>query len=174
MNPVTSLTGSLTLSAAMVLGLGLLASSIPTSATSPNTVEVNLPATVSSKRATAVAESGLQVEITNVRINKGKVIVLVFDNVNAFETYDYERAVGYAEVEAERGAVNAQFPDLVDGPFAVTFFHDENEDYDLNMDGLYPLEGYGTSGAKDPYDEPTFDDASVNSSRVSVQTYYLR
>ena len=41
------------------------------------------------------------------------------------------------------------------------------------MDGQVPKEGYTTSGAKDAYDEPTFNRASVTAGKVKVNLFYV-
>ena len=100
----------------------------------------------------------------------------MFNKAQPFEVYDYDRATEYGEFDASEavgGAARLSFPRLRSGPYAVSLFHDENRDYDFNMAGDWPLEGYGTSGAKNAYDEPTFEDASVTPGRVIVQMYYL-
>ena len=170
MRPITSFVGSVIVTAALLFGLGFLASTIPVMAEDP----VESGTVADSKANPATDAAGVLVEITNVRNDKGKVLVAVFEDVEAFEQYDYERARAYIEVAAEAGTVQAHFPRLNAGPYAISLFHDENEDYDFNMDGVYPLEGYGTSGARDSYHEPTFNEASVGPGRVAVRMYYLR
>ena len=66
------------------------------------------------------------------------------------------------------------FEDLQNGPYAIAVFHDENTNYDLDLDGGYPVEGYATSGAKGPYDEPGFAQASVEAGAVTVKIHYLQ
>lgn len=181
MRPITSLASSFLATVAIVLGLGFFASKIPVSAAAA-IMDDRLPAERSVAETPAATNSGvvkttgagLHVEITGVRNNKGTVIVLVFDDAVAFAAYDYERAVAFAEIAAATGTVLAEFSDLGRGQYAVTLFHDENGDDDFNTDGMYPLEGYGTSGASGAYDEPTFDEASVDADRISVRMQYLR
>ncbi len=117
--------------------------------------------------------SHLVLDVRGVRNSVGKLVVLVFADEDAYRAYDFERAVGYQELQARPEALLVSFPDLKSGPYAITVFHDENQDYDLNMNGDLPLEGYGTSGAKGPYDTPSFQDASVKADKVRMQIYYL-
>lgn len=118
--------------------------------------------------------AGLSLEIVDVRNEQGNVLITVFDVEAAYESYDYELALAYRIVPAQPGTIRVHFPRLTNGPYAVSLFHDENGDYDLNFDGLNPLEGYGTSGASDPYYEPTFEQASVWPGQVTVEMHYLR
>lgn len=119
-----------------------------------------------------VAE-GVSVIVTKVRNDQGKILIAVFDDADAFAEYDYDRAVGYVELPAEKGRVEARFPYLTGGPYAVSLFHDENGDYDFNMRGSTPLEGYGTSGARDAFHEPSFTVASTKKRRIPVKMYYF-
>ena len=173
MKPFVSLAGSLVATLAIVIGLGFIASQVPvsTAAAPPEVTEVG--------GANPVADAevvGLEVVVEGIRNEKGRVIVAVFDDPMAFEAYDYDRAIGYGEIDvdtATQGTVRLPFPELTSGPYAVSLFHDENNDYDFNMDGEWPLEGYGTSGAKDAYDEPTFEEAAVDGGSVIVRMFYL-
>jgi len=116
----------------------------------------------------------LVVEVMGVEDRPGTVIFLVFDEQSAYDDMDVERAVGFLELEASAGSLQASFPYLVDGPYAVVFFHDEDGDQDLNMLAGFPLEGYGTSGARDAYHEPGFDEAAVGVGLNRIQMHYLR
>ncbi|MEM7439892.1 MAG: DUF2141 domain-containing protein [Pseudomonadota bacterium] len=124
--------------------------------------------------STAQAEfpNGVSLTFKNVRNAKGNIVVMVFDNRDAFKSYDYSRAVRYAEVAARHGDVAVTFPDLRTGPLAIAAFHDEDKDQDLNMEGDWPSEGYATSGALDAYDTPTFRGASLSNSDVTITMYY--
>ncbi len=115
----------------------------------------------------------LRVTISGVRNANGKVLVLIFDNQPAYDAYDYDQAVGFAEIAATTEDISFTFKDLISGPYAVTLFHDENGNYDLDMQDGYPIEGYGTSGAENAYDELSFQQAAVNPGDISVQMYYF-
>ena len=115
----------------------------------------------------------LQIEVVGIRSNRGKLLVLVFDNEQAFKHYDYNRAAGYQELMAESGSVTIVFPSLDNGPYAVFVMHDENGDYVLNEEDGYPIEGYSTSGARDKYDVPDFMRASVAEGKIRLKLHYL-
>lgn len=115
---------------------------------------------------------GLNITFGKIRNNTGNVIVLVFADRAAFRAYDVKKAVGYRELPAKQGTVTVQFSDLRFGPYAVTAFHDEDGNRDLNMDGERPTEGYATSGATHAYDTPTFASASLRENSTSITMYY--
>lgn len=121
----------------------------------------------------SASSGGLRVAVNGVRNNKGSIIVMVFDNVAAYEEYDYNRAVGFTQIDAKKGTVNVTFDNLNSGPYAIVILHDENQDSELNMKNGIPQEGYGSSGAKTAYDEPSFEQASVNSGKVIIKMFYL-
>ena len=124
--------------------------------------------------AAATANTSLDVTIEGVRSNAGKVLVFVFDNKVAYDAYDYTQAVGYAELDASTAAITYQFSDLTGGPYAIGLFHDENSNQNFDMQGDYPAEGYGTSGATSAYDDPSFSKASVEAGPVTIQVHYLQ
>ncbi len=117
--------------------------------------------------------AGLTLQVTDIRNDKGKIIVLVFDDAAAFQSDDVNKAVAYQEVNAAQGTLEIDFANLTEGPYAVSLFHDENGDYDFNMVDGYPLEGYGISGASGPLDEPDFQKAAVTLGTVTIRVFYL-
>ena len=164
MKPITSLATSLAVTVIILMGLGFLASKVAVS---------NQDDVVSVAESDQAAEVvGMEIVIIGIRNDAGKVVVAVFDRARPFEAYEYERAIEYGEFDAVEGGVHIPLPGLRSGPYAVSLFHDENDDDDFNMDGDYPLEGYGTSGARDAYHEPTFEEASVDGGQVVIQMYY--
>ena len=121
---------------------------------------------------TAAHAEGLDLTVENVRSERGSVIVLVFDNARDFDRLDYLRVVDYADVPARPGDMEIVFPGLTRGPYAVFLFHDENADQDLNHIDGYPLEGIGATGAPNPDDMPSFEDAAVFPGRATVVLHY--
>ena len=115
----------------------------------------------------------LEVTVTGARNANGRIIVLVFDTAAAYDAYDYERAAGYAELVAQTAPVTHTFSGLSADAHAVVLFHDENENYDLDVVEGYPAEGYGTSNADSAYEELNFQQAVVEAGSVSVKIHYL-
>ena len=161
MKPRTTLASQLVVTVALVLGMGYLASVVPEGAG------------IAQASDNVADDTGLVIDVTGVRSRSGKVLVAVFDEPVAFQNYDYEGATAFMELAAEAGNVRAHFPELRAGPYAISLFHDENGDYEFNMDGMLPLEGYGTSGARDAYHEPSFEEAAVANGRFTVPLHYL-
>ncbi|MEM7469343.1 MAG: DUF2141 domain-containing protein [Pseudomonadota bacterium] len=133
--------------------------------------------TFSAQQQTSVDSSNvtdsLRVTVKGIRNANGKLLVLAFDDADAYATVDFERAAGYQEVFATPGSVEILFPALDDGPYAISILHDEDGDYDLRMEGDIPKEGYGTSNAKSKYDELSFKEALVSPGDVSVKLFYF-
>jgi len=121
--------------------------------------------------ASAQAE-GLTLTIEDVRNNAGTVVVLVFDDASAFDQWDYTRAVDYADIPAQAGAISHSFPNLTAEPYAIFLFHDENGDWDVTYRGDRLLEGVGASGAPNAEDMPDFAAASVGPGAVTVRLHY--
>lgn len=130
------------------------------------------PTPVVEESEPAIKEA-LSVSITDIRSDYGNVIVMVFPDAQSYNSFDYSKAVGYAELKAKAGTLTTAFPELNDGPYVVSLFHDENGDQQFNMSGEYPIEGYGTSNAKSKYDELSFKKASVMAGSITVKMHYL-
>ncbi|MEM7431486.1 MAG: DUF2141 domain-containing protein [Pseudomonadota bacterium] len=174
MKPVSHLGISLIVSLLIISGLAYGASQLSSHAESDS---ANLPDAVGvSDHGGDTEVQGLEIIVLGIRGDQGKVVAAVFNDKEAFEAYDYDRSIRYGEFKANKavkGAVRLPFPRLRSGgPYAISLFHDENNDDDFNYEGDYPTEGWGTSGAKDMWDEPTFEEASVTGGRVIVQMYY--
>ncbi len=120
----------------------------------------------------AAAGESLTVALSGLRNGNGMVHVALFDDPAAFAAYDWDRALDIRSVSAS-AASSVAFSGLGAGPFAVSVHHDENGDGNFDMTGAYPLEGYGTSRATSAYDEPGFDEASVEPGDVAVQVFYI-
>lgn len=132
-----------------------------------------VPALTSPKVEPHQTGEGLAVTLTGLRSASGQVVVLVFEDRQAFNRFDYRGAVGYRARAAVAGSLEINFPDLKAGPYAVTVFHDEDGDGDLTMAGQLPTEGYATSGALDAYDTPTFRQAAVARGSLRLNLNYL-
>lgn len=124
--------------------------------------------------ATPALPDGLDVTVDGVRNAKGNILIVVFDDANAYNTLNIWKAADYAEIPAREGQVRHEFSGLTKGPYAVFLFHDENGDEDLNATATRLLEGVGASGAPNPQDEPDFAAASVWPGTVLVRVHYDR
>ncbi|MEX0283555.1 MAG: DUF2141 domain-containing protein [Paracoccaceae bacterium] len=120
----------------------------------------------------AAVAQGLTLTIDNIRNNKGKIVVLVFDSAKGFDNLDENLAIDYAEAQAKKGGLRITFPALTGGPYAAFLFHDENGDYDVNHRGGRLLEGIGATGVQSEESMPGFAEASVNAGKVRVRMYY--
>ncbi|MEL7524539.1 MAG: DUF2141 domain-containing protein [Pseudomonadota bacterium] len=156
--PTTTQRISAILASAVILTGGAFAASLVPS------VKANEKSTV---------EVGLEVTIEGVRNGNGHVIILIMDDADAYNAFDYDAAAGYREIAAAAGGVTATFAGLPTGRYAVVAFHDENGNRDLDMNDTIPGEGYAVSGARDAFDAPAFDRASSDERSRRVQMYYL-
>ncbi|MEM1152732.1 MAG: DUF2141 domain-containing protein [Pseudomonadota bacterium] len=116
--------------------------------------------------------SGLTVNITGIRPGAGKVLVMIFDDKAAWEGFDAKQMVAYREFEPTERQAEIFFESLSNGPYAIALWHDEDGEDDLDMQGGYPLEGYGTSGARDAYDEVPFSRAAMAPGLIRIKMYY--
>ncbi len=155
------------LTAALLTAGGWLASQAGARATEP------APAAAAPIEPAAAAVAGLELTVADVRSSEGRVIVLVFDQAVAYAQLDYDGAAAYAEQPAQPGQMRFVFEDLAGGPYAIFAFHDANGDYDLEMDGPYPLEGYGGTGMARWHDDPSFAQAATARGEAEIRLHYL-
>lgn len=104
-------------------------------------------------------ESSVSVETTVNQLNsdKGTIYFALFDSENNFENRKFLQV---KKAKASSEGVLVTFTDVEKGVYAITCFHDENDngamDFDLN--GM-PLENYGSTNNVMNFGPPRFDDA---------------
>ena len=107
------------------------------------------------------ADSRIQVEITGLRNDQGKVLCSIYSSSEGFPK-KAEKAIARTSSEiSERRAV-CQFTGLSPGTYAVSVFHDENSNgkVDTKFMGI-PREGVGASNnAKGHFGPPKFEAAA--------------
>ncbi len=119
--------------------------------------------------AVSAQASQLTVEITDLRTEKGAVMVALIDSPAGWD--DGKKAVARRMLTPAGDTLTLAFDDLKPGQYAVQVMHDENSNgkLDTNFIGM-PTEGYGFSNnprvmRRPKYDEARFDvgadDASI-------------
>jgi uncharacterized protein (DUF2141 family) len=101
----------------------------------------------------------LVVKVSDVRAQKGRLLMAVFDSADAWD--GKAEAVAKQAIEATSSEVDFHFPGLVAGRYAVSVMHDENGNgkLDSNFMGM-PIEGYGFSNDPQVMRKATFDEAA--------------
>jgi uncharacterized protein (DUF2141 family) len=103
----------------------------------------------------------IHVEITGLRNGKGQVVCALFLSADGFPKND-AKALAHAKSPISNARAVCEFPDVKEGAYAVSVFHDENSNgkLDTNFMGI-PREGVGASNnAKGHFGPPRFDAAS--------------
>jgi uncharacterized protein (DUF2141 family) len=104
----------------------------------------------------------LEVTVTGFRSEEGKARIAVFLDARSWP--DEEEHLFAADLLPIRdGEAVAIFEDVPAGPFAVSVFHDKDEDAELDADFLgIPSEDYGFSrDARDMFGPPGFEEARL-------------
>jgi uncharacterized protein (DUF2141 family) len=104
----------------------------------------------------------LEVTATGFETGEGKARVALFLDARGWP--DEEGSVFATEVlTISDGRAVATFEDVPAGPFAVSVFHDKNENAELDTDLLgIPTEDYGFSAdARDTFGPPSFEEARL-------------
>jgi len=112
--------------------------------------------------ATPIAAAGAELNVTikNVRNAAGMVYVAVYDSDSTF--LKIERARAQMRAPAAKGEVVFTIRDLPPGRYAVTAYHDENNNGKLDKNWMgVPTEGYGFSNdVKAGLGPPKFNQAA--------------
>ena len=108
----------------------------------------------------AALAGDLTVTIDHVRNDRGSILAALYDSEASFMKQPSARATFKAK--AAQGEVQYVFHDLAAGQYALSVFHDENDNgkLDKNFIGI-PSEGYGFSnGARGRAGPPAFNKAA--------------
>lgn len=99
----------------------------------------------------------VEITITNFESNNGHALVGLYDSEQNFLNTRVKGAV----VKIENKTATCTFENLVDGVYAISAFHDEDDDGKLNMFlGFYPTEDTATSNnAPAKFGPPVWEDA---------------
>jgi len=108
----------------------------------------------------AAHAADLTVKINGARNANGSVVAAIYGSKASFAKEGQQYAA--FRTRATTGPVSVTFHDLPAGDYAVTAFHDENNDGKLDRDATgIPTEGYGVSNdARELLSPPYWDKAS--------------
>lgn len=122
-------------------------------------------------------ETSLKISVNNIRNSKGTVKWAVYKDAAHFNSNS-----GFADagsVSAKKGTVTINTKNIPDGSYAISVYHDENNnsDVDFNFLGL-PVEGFGFSQNPTLYfGPPKYKECVFTKKGNSVQNvkmkYYL-
>jgi uncharacterized protein (DUF2141 family) len=104
----------------------------------------------------------LEVTVTGLTNEKGQVLVALFLDERGWPG-EHDLAFGAVVLPIDGQEAVANFDEVPAGPFAVSVFHDEDLDRELDT-GLFgiPTEDYGFSnGAHGTFGPPSFEDAHL-------------
>lgn len=114
----------------------------------------------------------LTVKVDDIRSDKGKLMLAVYDSADGWE--GKAKAVA-AEAQIVSGdSATFHFADLAAGTYAIEVMHDENGNgkLDTNQVGM-PIEGYGFSNDPKVMRKATFDEAAftLDASGTSIKLH---
>lgn len=125
-----------------------------------------------------MGEEGIRVTVTNLRNDKGSVLVSLYREGAGYPD-DAAKAFRTAKLSIKDKKAGVLFSGLPTGSYAISILHDENNDQRMNKTFLgLPREGYGFSnnviGAFGPpgYTRASFRHQGNTLTQVSIRTKY--
>ncbi|MEZ4883677.1 MAG: DUF2141 domain-containing protein [Chitinophagales bacterium] len=107
----------------------------------------------------------LKVEITNIQNSRGVILVAIYDSEETFldEPLQY-KIVAIDSTTKFPTSIETFFEGLKVGQYAVSVYHDENENWELDRNWIgIPKEMFGFSNnARAKFSPPTFEECSVD------------
>lgn len=103
------------------------------------------------------AQNTIEVSLSDLKNDKGIVKVGLYNEAGEF----LDKTFLSLSSEITDKTAQVTFTDVPDGTYAISSYHDEDENGTLNMFlGMFPTESYGCSnGAKGYFGPPTWEDA---------------
>lgn len=104
----------------------------------------------------------VRVTVTGFENDEGQVLIALFLSESGWPD-DEALAFAATVLPIRNRQAFAEFKDVPAGPFAISVFHDEDQDRELDT-GVFgiPTEDYGFSrNARDTFGPPSFDDARL-------------
>ena len=102
----------------------------------------------------------LTVEVSNIEKSRGQILIGLYNQAEGFTQIDtvYKKAL---LTTLDDTTLSYTFTDIPDGEYAISIFHDENSNNELDTNFLgIPKEGYGfTNNVRPTFRPATFDEA---------------
>ena len=109
--------------------------------------------------ANGIAQSSADINmvISNIETNEGTIMIALHNKAESFLKDGYK----YLKIPAQKGSIEAVFNDVPSGTYAISFFHDIDNNEELNTRlGFIPVEPYGVSNnAKERFSAPKWEKA---------------
>lgn len=107
----------------------------------------------------------LEVNISNITSNKGTIQVGLYKSKENFLQKTYKSM----QVTADKTGVQVVFEDIEPGEYAISLYHDEDDNQKLNTFFRIPTEPYGISNnAKGSFGPPKWENAKFTIDKESV------
>lgn len=115
----------------------------------------------------------LTLTVSNITSLKGDILVAVYDQEEHYNANTHWVAV--KKVKVDGTAMVLDFTDLPAGSYAVKLFQDENQNGQIDKNGMgIPTEPYGFSNNGGSFGPPSFNDAKVLVDRTTHVEIQLR
>ncbi|WP_103070028.1 DUF2141 domain-containing protein [Aquimarina sediminis] len=117
------------------------------------------------------SQNNIRVTVVNIPSDKGTIQVGLYDNKANFLNKTYRAT----NVKAKKGSVQVVFKNVPVGVYAISLYHDADNNKELNTLFGIPTESYGTSNnAKGMFGPPKWEDAKfrINNKEI-VQSISL-
>lgn len=113
----------------------------------------------------------IQVNINGIKSNEGTIRVGLYTTKNSFLNKIYKGI----DIKAKTDGVQVTFKNIEPGEYAISLYHDEDNNQTLNTFLKIPTEPYGTSNnAKGKFGPPKWEDAKfIVSDQTVVQNIKL-
>ncbi len=113
----------------------------------------------------------IQVNVTNIKANKGTILVGLYKNEKDFLNKTYKGT----KIKANKEGVQVTFKNIEPGTYAISLYHDKDDNNEMNTFLGIPTEPYGVSNnAKGQFGPPQWEEAKFKvSGQKTIQNISL-
>lgn len=121
--------------------------------------------------AETMAQNKLEIKITNIKLNKGKIIVEIYDSKKSWLKTPFKTIILSTEESTQMASFNVPY-----GHYAVTIYQDVNDNGTADMNFIeIPKEPVGFGNNYKPFGEPKYEKALItfqaNSKPIVIKLY---
>ncbi|WP_185154012.1 DUF2141 domain-containing protein [Fulvivirga sp. M361] len=107
------------------------------------------------------AQGTIEVTVNDIGSSKGNIILMLFNDQEGFPSQE-DKVYQLGKVKATKGTIVYRFMDLPYGIYAVSIYHDENDNGEMDKNFMgFPRERIGAS-KHSRLGKPSFDKASFH------------
>ncbi|MGH1378948.1 MAG: DUF2141 domain-containing protein [Alphaproteobacteria bacterium] len=135
---------------------------------------------IASITSTAVFAGDIKVNIENIRNDRGRMQIAVFNSEASFDQQNADSAFAAISIAARKGSQSITLHDVPSGSYAIAIHHDENANGEFDVSARkFPEEGFaysnnvGADKEVTPFSDAVFDVSDTGGTH-NIEMIYIK